>query len=77
MKKAREMFWELGYKEVKTQSEKEAKRYEEMDVCGHIIIFSKHKNVMKYDGLQEYILPITNNELKAIYKQEEELGWLD
>ena len=72
---AKEMFEELGYEFVQGIDCIYYKKTENLDI--YVIIFNDNKTITKkrfYNYEYEYI---TNDELKAINKQVEELHWND
>ena len=75
MKNAKEMFEELGYEKQKTINGMIGyiKRYEDRKMAMVIIFNSVGKTVIKYLNTEACV--IFMNELQAINKQVEELGW--
>ena len=78
--KAKEMFEKLGYAETKLTDEMITKLYEK-NIFGdrQMIYFYPEKSVriIFYSNGKIYPPLITLEELQAINKQVEELGWLD
>ena len=71
-KTADEMLAELGW-EKDNEDDVEA-RYYKNQRC--LLFYKINKSVEKFYGSQGYSVSISPKELKAIYKKEEELGWL-
>ena len=71
-KTADEMLVELGYTK-DTEDEWEA-RYYRQERC--LLFNKKCKSVEKFYSSQGYAVSMLPDEIKAVYKKEEELGWL-
>ena len=73
---AKKMFEELGYKYLEPTLHKESYfYYEDIFKCNLIIFYLKEKKFMTSHNYKE--MDIDMPTFKAIYKQLEELGWLD
>lgn len=73
-KSAKEMFEELGYEYYDKKTRIVVNRYDRYDILSIYICFNKINQRIGIDCLADVL---DMDELQAINKQVEELGWLD